>query len=166
MTTTSHILEFKRLTEANPADIVALMNHPKVREHMPLTQDGFSEANARAFVIGKERLWQEHGFGPWAFFLDGRFAGWGGVQPEEGEADLALVLHPDFWGSGGRIAREILRRAFEEFGFPSVIVLFPPTRTRIRALFRLGFVSDGELELHGERFLRYRLHAPGTMEKS
>jgi RimJ/RimL family protein N-acetyltransferase len=153
-------LEFKRLTEADPTDIVVLMNHPRVREHMPLTQDDFAEADAQAFVQGKERLWQEHGFGPWAFFVDGQFAGWGGVQPEEGEADLALVLHPDFWGAGAQIAKEILRRAFEEFGFPSVIVLFPPTRTRIRALFRLGFVEDGELELNGERFLRYRLHAP------
>jgi RimJ/RimL family protein N-acetyltransferase len=153
-------LEFKRLTEADPIDIVVLMNHPRVREHMPLTQDDFAEADAQAFVQGKERLWQEHGFGPWAFFIDGQFAGWGGVQPEEGEADLALVLHPNFWGAGGPIAREVLRRAFEEFGFPSVIVLFPPTRTRIRALFRLGFVEDGELELNGERFLRYRLHAP------
>jgi RimJ/RimL family protein N-acetyltransferase len=127
---------------------------------MPLTQDDFAEADAQAFVQGKERLWQEHGFGPWAFFVDGQFAGWGGVQPEEGEADLALVLHPKNWGAGAQIVREILRRAFEEFRFRSVIVLFPPTRTRIRALFRLGFVEDGELELNGERFLRYRLHAP------
>ena len=26
---------------------------------------------------------------PWAFLLDGKFAGWGGLQPEEGDADLS-----------------------------------------------------------------------------
>ena len=43
-------------------------------------------------------MWDEHGYGPWAFIINGEFAGWGGLQPEQGEADFALVLHPDFWG--------------------------------------------------------------------
>ncbi|MCX7784412.1 MAG: GNAT family N-acetyltransferase [Meiothermus sp.] len=153
-------LEFKHLSEASPADLIALMNHPKVREHMPLTKENFDAEDCQRFVEGKERLWVEHGFGPWAFYADGKFVGWGGLQPEQGEADLALVLHPEAWGMGGPIAKEVLRRAFEEFGFPSVIVLFPPTRTRIRALLRLGFVRDGEAVVGGETFLRYRLYAP------
>jgi hypothetical protein len=89
--------------------------------------------------------------------VDGRFAGWGGLQPEDGEADLALVLHPHFWGIGRALAGEILRRAFGQMGFESVTVLFPPTRTRIRAILRLGFHPDGEVAIAGERFLRYRL---------
>jgi RimJ/RimL family protein N-acetyltransferase len=153
-------LEFKRLTETCPADLIALMNHPKVREHMPLTRDNFGEKEYRRFVEGKELLWAEHGYGPWAFYADGKFVGWGGLQPEGDDADLALVIHPEAFGLGGPIVKEILRRAFEEFRFPSVIVLFPPTRTRVRALLRLGFALDGEVEIGGETFLRYRLHNP------
>lgn len=150
-------LELRRLTDASTADLIELMNHPLVRRQMPLTQDNFSEHDALNFVAGKERLWAEHGYGPWAFFIDGRFAGWGGLQPEAGDADLGLVLHPDFWGSGKAIYDEIVRRAFAEMGFDSVTVLLPPSRTRVRGLARLGFTEDGELELAGERFLRYRL---------
>lgn len=150
---------FKRLTEVDEADLVELMNHPLVRRQMPLTSDGFTEDDARNFVLGKERLWAEHGYGPWAFFVDDKFAGWGGLQPEEGDADLGLVLHPNYWGTGKAIYDEVMRRAFGEMGFGSVTILLPPSRTRVRGLARLGFEQDGELEIGGERFIRYRRYA-------
>lgn len=150
-------IEFKRLGEVDTADIITLMNHPLVRRQMPLTRDDFGEADCQAFVRGKEAIWAEHGYGPWAFLADGRFAGWGGLQPEDGDADLALVLHPRYWGIGRRIYDEIIRRAFGEMGLTSVTILFPPTRTRVRGILRLGFQPDGEVEIGGERFLRYRL---------
>ena len=155
-------LEFKRLPDARPADIIELMNNPKVRAQMPLTKDNFNEEDCAAFVTGKEKLWKEHGFGPWAFFFDSEFAGWGGLQPEAGEADLALVLHPDFWGKGKQIYDEIIKRAFGEMGLESVVIFFPPTRTRIAAIYRLGFEKEGEVELYGETFICYRLRAPSS----
>ncbi|CAA9579318.1 MAG: hypothetical protein AVDCRST_MAG86-2545 [uncultured Truepera sp.] len=122
---------FKRLTEVDKADLVDLMNHPLVRRQMPLTSDNFTEEDAQNFVAGKERLWDEHGYGPWAFFVDDRFSGWGGLQPEGGDADLGLVLHPNYWGRGKAIYDEIMRQAFGEMGLSSVIVLLPPSRTRV-----------------------------------
>lgn len=151
-------IEFKRLNEVDKADIIDLMNDPLVRRQMPLTSDNFSEADCDGFIAGKERLWAEHGYGPWAFVVDGQFAGWGGLQPEGDDADLALVLHPKFWGKGKPIYDEIIRRAFGEMGFESVTILFPPSRTRIKGILRLGFRPDGEVEIGGERFIRYRLH--------
>lgn len=147
----------KRLTEVDRKDVIALMNDPRVRRHMPLAKEPFGDAAYEAFVAAKERIWAEHGYGPWAFVVDGRFAGWGGIQPEQGEADLGLVLHPDYWGLGRRLYDEILRFAFEERGLESVTVLLPPTRTRLRGLARLGFEADGEVQVGGERFLRFRL---------
>lgn len=126
---------------------------------MPLAGDDFDEAECERFVAGKEKLWEEHGFGPWAFYIDGAFAGWGGLQPEGGDADVGLVLHPDYWGTGRVIYEEIVARAFGEMGFDSVTALLPPTRTRAGGLTRLGFEPDGETEIGGERFLRYRLRA-------
>lgn len=155
-------LEFSRLGDVDCSEYVALNTHPLVRRQMPLTTDDFDEEACREWIRGKERMWEEHGFGPWAFIVDGKFAGWGGLQPEEGEADLGVVLHPDYWGAGRMIYEEIIRRAFGEMGFESVIILFPPTRTRIKGILRLGFKPDGEMEIGGERFIRYRLRAPAS----
>ena len=153
-------IEFKQLSEVNPSDIIELMNHPLVRRQMPLTSDNFDQDDCANFIAAKERLWAEHGYGPWAFVIDGQFAGWGGLQPEHGEADLALVLHPTYWGTGRLIYNQIIERAFGQMGFASVTVLFPPSRVRVKGLLRLGFKPDGEMEIEDERFIRYRLSAP------
>lgn len=150
-------IAFRRLTDVSAADIIDLMSHPLVRRQMPLSRDNFGPRECEAFVAAKERLWSEHGYGPWAFLIDGRFAGWGGLQPENGEADLGLVLHPDYWGAGRALYDAIMARAFGEMGFESVTVLLPPTRTRVGALRRLGFRRDGALTIENQRFIRYRL---------
>jgi hypothetical protein len=54
----------------------------------------------------------------------------------------------------------MMERAFGDMGFESVTILLPPTRKRIKGVLRLGFQPDGEVESGGERFLRFRLHAP------
>jgi ribosomal-protein-alanine N-acetyltransferase len=153
-------LRLVRLGEVDPQDVIRLMRDPRVRRHMPLSGDEFGPAECAAFVAAKDALWREHGYGPWAFLLDGVFAGWGGLQPEDGDADLALVLHPDFWGHGRMIADRILTEAFGPMGLDSVVVALPPTRGSAAAVIRRGFHRDGELTIAGRRFLRYRLRRP------
>lgn len=153
-------IEFLRLPQVDPADIIELHNHPLVRRQMPLFEGVFAEKDCREFVAAKEALWTEFGYGPWAFYIDGQFAGWGGMQPEGEDADLGLVLHPDYWGWGKTLYEMIIARAFGEMGFESVTILFPPSRTRIKGILRLGFQEDGEMMYGEERFIRYRLWAP------
>jgi len=149
--------EFKRLTEVEKSEIIELMNNSLVRRQMPLAAGSFGESECETFIAAKERLWEEHGYGPWAFVVDGQFVGWGGLQPENGEADLGLVLHPDHWGLGKTLYGEIIGRAFGEMGFQTVTTLLPPTRKRIKGLLRLGFQEDGQLVVGEKLFIRYRL---------
>ena len=153
-------ITLKRLSDVPPANFVDLMNDPLVRRQMPLAADGFDEAECRAWIDEKERLWAEHGFGPWAIFIDGAFAGWGGLQPHGDEAEMALVLAPPHWGAGKAVYDRMLSYAFGELELTHVLVLFPPTRTRVRGLLRLGFRRDGVDEVEGEAFVRYRLDDP------
>ncbi|NJO91335.1 MAG: GNAT family N-acetyltransferase [Chloroflexia bacterium] len=150
-------IEFKRLTEVNKISIIELMNNPLVRRQMPLLTNQFNESICNQFINAKEKLWAEYGYGPWAFIVNGNFAGWGGLQPEKGEADLAIVLHPNYWGIGKVIYDKIMKKAFGEMGLRSVTVLFPPSRTRINGLIRLGFKMDGELEIVNTNFIRFRI---------
>ena len=150
-------IELRRLTEIDKSEVIELMNNSLVRRHMPLLKGGFRDVDYDALIAAKERLWTDFGYGPWAFVVDGRFAGWGGLQPENGEADLSLVLHPDYWGIGKTIYAEIMDRAIEKMGFETVTLLLPPTRKRTKGLSRMGFRKDGELVVGGERFIRYRL---------
>ena len=154
-----------RLANVDKSAIIELMNHPLVRRHMPLARGEFGPAECERFVAAKERFWEEHGYGPWAFIIDGEFAGWGGLQPEGGEADVGLVLHPNHWGAGRTLYEKIIAHAFGELGFRSVIALLPPSRTRIIGVLKLGFRPDGETTIAGERFLRYRLSSPRHLQE-
>ena len=153
-------IALKRLPEVDPASLIALMNDPRVRRHMPLARGPFGPAECARFVAAKERLWAEHGYGPGAILVDGALAGWGGLQPEGDDVDLGLVLHPDHWGAGRAIYERMIAHAFGELRADSVIILLPPSRVRVSGVLRLGFRPDGEVLVGGERFVRYRLTAP------
>lgn len=153
-------IEFKRLSKVSKSRIIDLMNNHLVRRQMPLLTGDFNESVCDKFIATKESLWTEHGYGPWAFIANGQFAGWGGLQPQNGEADLALVLHPNYWGIGKILYKRIIDFAFDEMKLTSVTVLFPPTRTRIKGLLRLGFVEDGEFNIENGQFIRYRKMNP------
>lgn len=150
-------IEFVELASIEAQQVIDLMNNPLVRRQMPLLQGEFGKEEYRAFIDAKAKLWKEQGFGPQAFLVDGQFAGWGGLQPENGEVDLALVLHPKFWGLGKRIYQILIEQAFETMNLTSVTVLFPPGRTRIQGFLRLGFQAEDEVEISGTQFVRYRL---------
>lgn len=152
-------LEFTRLTEVEKNEIIDLMNNDLVRKQMPLFTGDFNESICEQFIASKEFLWTEYGYGPWAFIIDNKFAGWGGLQPENGEADLALVLHPDYWGKGKYLYKEIVKRAFGEMELKSITVLFPPSRTRVQGLLRLGFKKESEVKINGTEFIKYRLQS-------
>ncbi len=153
-------IEFVHLFEVKEDQIIDLMNNDMVGKQLPLLAGGFSAENCRDFLKAKKQLWDKHGFGPWAFLINGEFAGWGGLQPEHGEADFALVLHPKFWGWGRKIFNEVKDRAFNQMNLSSITILFPPTRLNSKAITRLGFTNDGQVTVDGELFMKFRLTKP------
>lgn len=150
-------LKFVSLLEVKEKDIIKLMNDEKVKAQMPLLAKGFSSTDCKNFLITKKNLWDEYGYGPWAILINGNFSGWGGLQPEHGEADFALVLFSQYWGWGRRIFNRVKDWGFNEKELDSITVLLPPSRKNFNAILRLGFTPDGELGLNGQSFLRFRL---------
>lgn len=160
-------LQFKRLSEVHKSDIIELMNNQKVNRQMPLMIHEFSDADCEKFIESKEEHWVKYGFGLWAFVIDEHFFGWGGLQMENDEPDLALVLHPDYWGMGKQIFQLIIDKAFTELRLNSITILLPFSRTRINGVLRLGFRKEGETIISNHRFNRFRLtnyHTPHKNE--
>jgi RimJ/RimL family protein N-acetyltransferase len=153
-------IEFIRLTKVNKHEIINLMNNPLVRRQMPLLSYNFDENICDQFIEAKEKIWNEYGYGPCGFIVKNQFAGWGGLQPENGDVDLAMVLHPDYWGLGKIIYSQIIYKAFNEMKLTSITVLFPPSRTRIKGLLKLGFEKEAEVMIGNQQFIRYRIENP------
>lgn len=148
-------IQFVRLSDIDEQLIIDLMKNEAVGRHLPLLNGAFDNETCRGFLDAKQQLWEEHGYGPHAFLINGEFAGWGGLQPEQGEPDFALVLHPKFWGWGRRIFLKVKELAFGEMGLDYITILLPPDRGNLRAVLRLGFVEEGELVVNEETFLKF-----------
>lgn len=135
---------------------IALLKHPEVIRHMPLADASWNEAAIAQWAQAKDSQWKDNGYGPLAIRIDGNFAGWGGFQQEDGEADFALVLFPEYWGQGGQIFHHCMSRR-TELGIGAVSILLPPSRLRTRGLSRLGFERVADVVHAGQRFLKFRI---------
>lgn len=150
-------IEFIRLTEIPLDTLVAHMNDPRTGEHMPLLTGLWAREEAAAFVAAKEACWSRDGLGHWAILESGRYVGWGGFQKEGEEWDFGLVLVPDAFGLGAKIAREALAIARSDPRIPYITFLLPPSRRNVGALGRMGAEPVGEVEYDGAVFRKYRL---------
>ena len=130
-------ITFARLPDVPLAEITAQMNDPRVGAHMPLLQATWDEATTRRFVAAKEACWARDGLRHWAFLANGQYLGWGGFQMEGTEWDFGLVLPPEHFGAGLRIARQALACARSDRRIPFVTFLLPPSRRSLGALARL-----------------------------
>lgn len=150
-------ITFVRLPEIDPAKILAHMSDPRVAEHMPLLNFTWNAETVARFVARKEECWRCDGLGHWAFLFDDQYVGWGGFQKEGAEWDFGLVLRPDTFGLGPRIARKAIDFAISDERIPYVTFLLPPSRTHLRALHRLGAWQVGEVDYDGATFLKFQL---------
>ncbi|WP_121061956.1 GNAT family N-acetyltransferase [Chachezhania antarctica] len=150
-------ITFTRLTKIPLDRIAAHMSDPRVVAHMPLAVGGWDAARCAAFVDMKEGFWTRDGLGHWAFLADGAYVGWGGFQKEGDDWDFGLVLTPDRFGLGQRIAFKALDFARADPRIPYVTFLLPLSRKHLRALDRLGARPQGEIDLGGARFRKFFL---------
>lgn len=144
-------IEFRGLDEVEKANTIELMNHPLVQCQMSLTKCHFDDTAYKAFIINKKQLWFQYDYGSWAFIVDGKFAGWGSLQFEQGDADLALVLYPNYSGLGKPVYKQIIEYAFDKIRLNFITILLSSSRKYQKVLV---FQLDGELRVDGELFCR------------
>jgi ribosomal protein S18 acetylase RimI-like enzyme len=150
----------KKLEFVEKELVIDLFNDPLVKRHMPLSPKKFDEDSYQQFIAEKQLMWEEHGFGPYAYFVDDTFIGWGGIQPDESDFELALVLSPKYWGYGKELYYDLIKEAFIQHNLESVTILFPPSRTRVKWILKQGFKEEAQVTIKGKTFIRFRLKNP------
>lgn len=150
-------INFVRLPQIPPSEIIAHMSDPRVAEHMPLLTFTWDAKTVAEFVAEKERCWDRDGLGHWAILSNGQYVGWGGFQKEGETWDFGLVLRPDAFGLGRRVTEKAIAFAQADPRIPFVTFLLPPSRKKLGALERLGARQVGEIGYDGATFLKFEL---------
>ncbi|MFM7189071.1 MAG: GNAT family N-acetyltransferase [Armatimonadota bacterium] len=152
-------LDLRPIASAPRELVIAQMNDVGVRRHLPLATGVFDDAAYEGFISGKEALWREYGYGPWAFFIDDHYAGWGGLQPEDGEAELAPVLCPWAFGNGRMIAESVIDWGFRECSLSRILIYLPESRFVERYLHRKSCIRKDCVTFEGIVFTRHCLYS-------
>lgn len=127
---------------------------------LPIPPDRIREIADRTL-----RMWDEHGFGPWAAVerSTGRWVGRIGLNllhdwPEPDKWEIGFELSPEFWGQGLATegARESLRFGFDDVGLRRIISV-----TRVdhaasrRVMEKCGLTFQAELDWRGAQVAWY-----------
>lgn len=149
-------IRFERLESIDPHELLVHMRDPRIAKHLPLLRSGWDQATVDAFISRKAEHWAEHGLGHWAILLDEEYVGWGGFEKEGPEWDFGLVLRPEYFNWGRRIARRAFEWALENTDIEAVTFLLPVTRAQ-DAPRKLGAQLVGQTNLSGTIFRKWHL---------
>jgi ribosomal-protein-alanine N-acetyltransferase len=89
-------IEPRDLSEAPRSGPMALTKDPRLARQVPLSSPRFAGIDCDEALAAREATWEEHGYGPSATEVEGQFAGWGGLEPEQGEASFGWARCPRF----------------------------------------------------------------------
>lgn len=90
-----------------------LFQDARVKKHMPLPESTVDENWIQNWIAGKEKSSKQIPFEIYSIWDDGNFAGWGGIQADGDNFEIAIVLKPEYWGYG----QEIYGKFINDFEF-------------------------------------------------
>lgn len=148
---TIRYLPFDQVSEI---DFISLLNRPKIREHL-MEHGFFDESTIKEWIKSKLEVDTVPGCRLRAIVSDNRLVGWCGIQLENKQYELAVVLDESVWGLGKQVFAEMMTWA-KEFGLQSVYLHLLNTRPEYKFLSKMAkrvFNST----LYGNQFTTYEI---------
>ena len=151
-----HYLKFDAV---EPADFLPILNNQKIRAHL-IDHPDFDLAAVGEWMEGKQLVDGQAGCRVRAILVDGQLAGWCGLQFENGQHEVAIVLDDGYWGLGKRVFSELLAWA-RDFGHETVCIHFLSTRPEYSFMKKIA-QRVYESEMFGARFISYEISTGST----
>lgn len=149
-----NIIEYVKLNEVALTDFVSLLNKQKIREHL-IDHPLFDIVNAKAWIEAKLQVDCSPGCKVRAILVNKHLAGWCGIQIQDGQYEIAVIIDDKYWGLGVKIFREMMIWA-KNLGHKSIFIHFHHTRPEYRFLRKIS-KNVYESKLLGSKFTSYEL---------
>ncbi len=147
-------LTYVRLDEVDPSDVQKLLNQKRIREHL-VEHELFDANSVKTWIKEKLEVDATNGCRVRGVMSNSSFAGWCGIQLENGNYEIAMVLDSKHWGLGKRVFYDVMRWA-KELGHEEVFIHLLHTRPEYKFLKNIS-KSVFQSELLGRKFTTYRL---------
>ena len=127
-------MKFRPLHEVRAEDLLPLLNDETLRKHL-IDHPPLDAARVRAWMDDKRRIDALPGRRVRAVLIDGRLAGWCGLQPDEEGVEIAIVIARAGWGRGLAIFNEMMGWA-RSMGHQELVFHLLGTRPLYKSLAR------------------------------
>lgn len=147
-------LKYVKLNEIEPEDLIPLLNKEATRAHL-IDHELFDLKAVKDWIQSKVEMDSKPGCRVRAIMVGRQLAGWCGIQFEEGNYEMAVVIDDSYWGLGRRVFRDTMAWA-KELGHTTIFIHLLHTRPEYRFLRKMSKnVCEGEIR--GNRFTTYEL---------
>jgi len=147
-------IEFVKFIHVNPEDFLPIVNEPILRKHL-IEHIRFDPVSIREWMDGKTQSESIPGCRIRAVFIGGILAGWCGIQSDDNDFEIAIVISKQFWGFGISIFKTLMCWA-KELGHKEIIFHLLETRSEYKVLKRMA-TKVQKTELFGRNFTTYTI---------
>ncbi|MFL0809845.1 MAG: N-acetyltransferase [Agarilytica sp.] len=147
-------LEYIKLDQIDPNALLPLLNKPSTREHL-VDHEIFDTEKVTLWVQSKIDVDATKGCRVRAIMANKQLAGWCGIQFEDGNYEIAIVIEDNYWGIGIAVFYELMDWA-KEFGHPTIFIHLLSSRPEYKFLQKIS-KKVYKNEMMGSKFLTYEL---------
>ncbi|MFM7140070.1 MAG: hypothetical protein ACKOXS_07240 [Actinomycetes bacterium] len=146
------MLHFKSLNEPSISEWLELFNDQKVKKHMPLADFSVDEDWIQSWIAKKLDSSKETPFEISSIWVEDKFAGWGGIQADGENFEVAIVLRPQYWGFGLEIYCNYINE-YKNSGLANPLLVYLPLTRKIDGIKkRLNFIELPNIQISGIEF--------------
>jgi hypothetical protein len=147
-------INYLKFNEINPDDLSSVLNQDNVRDHL-VPHRHFDSCSIRDWIKGKIDHDSFPGCRIRAVFIDDNLAGWCGIQKDNENFELAIVISQAHWGKGPLIFKDLISWA-KELEHQEVLIHLLETRREYRFLKRMS-TSTHKTKMFGKTFITYHI---------
>lgn len=147
-------IEYLKLSQVNANDFIYILNKLKIREHL-IDHNLFDNNSIKNWIKSKLEVDSTQGCRVRAIFINHQLAGWCGIQLEDDEYEIAIVIDEEFWGSGKTVFKDIMSWA-KDLGHEKILIHFLHSRPEYKFLRKIS-TKVYTSQLLGDKFTTYQL---------
>jgi len=147
-------IKYVNFSKVDPVDFLVLLNKQKLRRHL-VKHDLFDIDSINNWIKAKLAVDAKPGCRVRAVLFNNELAGWCGIQFDNAEYEIAIIIDDCLWGAGKRIYKEVMRWA-KELGHVEVVIHLLDSRPEYKFLRKLA-KNVYKSEILGREFVTYQI---------
>ncbi|MCC4262857.1 GNAT family N-acetyltransferase [Oceanimonas baumannii] len=148
-------IQYIPLDSIAPEEMIPILNKLSTRKHL-IAHEAFDLASVKSWINDKLDQDRLEGCIVRAIKLDGKLAGWCGIQPSDLGHEIAIVLDETCWGIGQSVFKSLILWA-NDAGLEVVYIHLLYTRPEYRFLRNIS-QRTFQTEMLGSTFTTYELN--------